>query len=259
MKNYTWLLPLPFLALACAIDAGPEDINSSDSELKSSKTKPSWSAKKKPAGPSCATIKCAQGFSCVDSKKGGQCVPTLSCDNVLCEQGSHCIETDKGPECVPDLSCANVLCAKGNHCIETDKGPECVPNVTCATIKCASGTHCVDGPSGGECVPDLSCDTVLCKPGHACEEDCNGKPVCAPTVCEGFAGFACPSDFSCIKDSKSPDKGGKCVKDCAPSCGECVSDNQCGKGQKCTAAKECLTSCSCPMCDVCAGHCVAAN
>jgi len=107
-----------------------------------------------------------------------------------------------------------------------------------------------------EVPPTLSCANVLCQAGHSCETDCSGNPVCLPDVCEGFAGFSCPDDFSCIKKSKAPDQGGKCVKDCAPSCGECVSDGDCSKGESCTANQECLSSCDCPSCDVCAGHCV---
>ena len=129
----------------------------------------------------------------------------------------------------------------------------------CANVKCIAGTQCVETDQGAECLPALSCDTAACEVGYTCQEDFTGKPVCVPTVCEGFTGFACPTDFSCITDSAAPDNWGKCVKDCAPTCGECVSDNQCGEGQRCTAAEECLTSCSCPMCNVCAGRCLAAE
>jgi hypothetical protein len=39
-------------------------------------------------------------------------------------------------------------------------------------------------------------------------------------------------------------------------CGECTGDNDCASSEICTAAFECLTSCECPSCDVCAGHCI---
>jgi len=39
-------------------------------------------------------------------------------------------------------------------------------------------------------------------------------------------------------------------------CGECTSDLDCPGGTACNAGDLCLISCSCPMCDVCAGHCV---
>ncbi len=42
-------------------------------------------------------------------------------------------------------------------------------------------------------------------------------------------------------------------------CGECTSDFECPPGTVCNAGELCLISCSCPMCDVCAGHCVPAG
>ncbi len=38
-------------------------------------------------------------------------------------------------------------------------------------------------------------------------------------------------------------------------CGECISDNECPYGTRC-ASEVCMTSCECPMCDVCAGQCI---
>jgi hypothetical protein len=215
--KHAWLFALPFLALACTGEVTDDRADEAQSSLKSKSKKKKKKKKKKPV-PVC------QNGALPGTMPG--CAPgyTVACEF---DKYPYCCVCEEEP---PTLSCANVLCAEGHECIETKTGPECVPT--------------------------LSCANVLCQAGHSCEIDCSGNPVCLPDVCEGFAGLSCPDDFNCIKKSKAPDQGGKCVKDCAPSCGECVSDGDCSKGESCTASQECLSSCDCPSCDVCAGHCV---
>ena len=143
-----------------------------------------------------------------------------------------------------DLRCATAARAAAARCQASSRDAD-----RCAALARQTYDRCDD--SGG-----LSCATVLCPQDHHCEENCAGQPVCLPQTCEGFTGLECPDDFQCLKRSTAPDHGGRCVKDCAPTCGECISDDGCARGESCTASVECLSWCSCPQCDVCAGHCV---
>ena len=162
------------------------------------------------------------------------------------------------PQDGSSLTCATVLCAKGHECVDSEDGPTCVPTITCANVLCLPGHECVEEEAGPTCVPSLSCETVLCAAGHECTEDCSGNPVCVPTVCEGIAGLECPAGFECELAGSNPDQGGTCKQDCE-TCGECTGNEQCGVGEVCTTTLgACLSSCSCPMCDVCAGDCIAA-
>jgi len=86
-----------------------------------------------PTRSSCASVRCAQGHSCIESPTGPQCVaeaPKLTCANALCSEGHHCIESTTGPQCVPNaqpkLTCANALCTEGHRCVESPTGPQCV-------------------------------------------------------------------------------------------------------------------------------------
>jgi hypothetical protein len=90
---------------------------------------PSPAATKKNQTPiSCALIRCATGFHCVDTTTGGLCVPNLTCASVRCAFGTHCVDSASGPSCVPNLTCASVRCRSGFHCADTPTGPSCVPN-----------------------------------------------------------------------------------------------------------------------------------
>lgn len=156
----------------------------------------------------------------------------------------------------PTITCANVLCASGTACIESDEGPVCIPTLTCANVLCAPGTECVESDEGPTCVPSTSCANVDCQAGYTCVEDCESEPACVPLVCEGFAGLQCPDGFECKLAGNEPDQGGSCEPACG-TCGECTSNEDCEDDSLCTTQMgECLTSCECPECDVCAGFCV---
>jgi hypothetical protein len=134
------------------------------------------------------------------------------------------------PSCPPDTLPPGVMCA-------------CAPGYSCECLYEAYPFCC-------DCVP------VECDAGYELAKDCDGNAACVPTVCEGFAGLVCPEGFACERLSNNPDEGGSCRPACA--CGPCISDDDCGQGESCTAEKECLSWCQCPACDVCAGRCVAA-
>jgi hypothetical protein len=171
---------------------------------------------------------------------------------------------DSGQQVCTLIGCPSQCCDPAKE-PGTHGNPFCIEGATC----CSDGTwQCNEGDGSstcsggeGEVCPSLTCDNVLCIPGHHCVEQCDGNPTCVPDICEGFAGLECPDGFTCdVPNPHNPDEGGSCRQDCGGVCGACISDDQCGDGMKCTAGggpgEDCLPWCDCPMCTVCAGHCV---
>jgi hypothetical protein len=114
--------------------------------------------------------------------------------------------------------------------------------------------------SGCECFSNSDCgpENYCSKP----KESCDGKGTCAvrPDACIEIYQPVCGCDDRTYGNAcEAAAAGVNVVHDGAciePECGECTSDADCSAGTRCNAADLCLVSCECPMCDVCAGHCV---
>ncbi|PKN54846.1 MAG: hypothetical protein CVU56_24420 [Deltaproteobacteria bacterium HGW-Deltaproteobacteria-14] len=141
--------------------------------------------------------------------------------------------------------------------------------LTCCYPKCGEG-------EGLECLGDNICGyPCSCEPeqvelcGNGVDDDGDGLIDCNDPDCAGVAHCGCTPNqgFPCCYPTCAPGQVLQCLGanicgypcSCVPAeCGECVSSEQCAEGELCTASHECLPSCDCPMCDVCAGHCVSA-
>ena len=210
-----------------------------------------------------AAAACPKGYT-GDRVRNCETGTVLECKNEKPPYCCACVEAE------PTLTCANVLCVAGTTCIEDcDGSPVCVPQVCegVAGLECPEGFACdaeSENPDeGGACQPDCddgdgpTCETIRCAAGTTCVEDCDDKAACVPDVCGGIAGVTCPDGFDCELKADHPDAQGVCEADCEDAeCGTCKSDDECDKGQRCTASEDCLADCDCPECTVCAGHCV---
>ena len=176
-----------------------------------------------------------------------------TCDNYwTCGDAGYC-EAECGP-----VPWDTQLC-KESECQSDD---ECKPYQTCevTTVCPCSGTdpaclapcwligECVDF-AGGCCETDADCagDGTSCV-ASVCKEDppmgqCWGDDDCyGDEYCSGSS--VCPCGAACF----APDQPGQCTSP-YPAC---EPDGSCKEGSSC----ECLSSPSCPMCDVCWFGCV---
>lgn len=209
----------------------------------------------RPIEDPCALVDCGPGSFCDSSSGQAQCVPfgcfsDFDCGpSEICSFDETCGARPDGivactGQCVPALSCANVLCAPGTTCQETGNGPQCVPD----------DTQCVDN---ADCGPGAHCET-FCAADPSCPncDVCRMVGVCVDDGCPAL----CGPGSECVVN---PDGTVGCV----PVQTVCLSDGECGEGERCNADELCLPppgcsdpsngGISCP--DVCAGFCVPAT
>jgi Cys-rich repeat protein len=236
----------------------------------------------------CALVDCAQGHYCrpeCENLNAAECVPFVPeggicdgfvepCRQALCEPGLACLAILGAPD-VPGI-CVDIVgdCHSDDDCIPGEVcepsapgGPDgnvCVPGCRddddCGEGEKCEEVICVTTPCPGQCIPSGEAECKVdsdCPAGEVCEPGAPFDP--RPLVCA----FGCHTDDQCkpgelclaVPCITTPCPG-QCVSDPPGECGECVSENDCSDGWRCTAADECLLSCACPECDVCAGHCV---
>ncbi len=245
----------------------------------------------------CALVDCAPGHHCrpiCDEPREAECVPFVPEDGIcggfvppcrveICEPGLECV-APPGLENIPDIP---GICVRPNNG-ECSNDEDCPHGQVCELFDfidgggqehrfCVPGCHddddchsgekchevvCVTTPCPGQCLPSLEPECAVdddCPEGQVCEPGAPFDPrpmVCAP---------GCHTDDQCKPGQQCVEVAcfttpcpGQCVGD-PGECGQCVADNDCSDGRRCTAPEECLLSCDCPECDVCAGHCEPSN
>ncbi|KYR02302.1 spore coat protein SP75 [Tieghemostelium lacteum] len=164
-------------------------------------------AEKKGPKPSCMTMKCAGGYTCVDNPVyGGRCIKNkVSCKEVLCAQNKYCVEDIDGAKCLDKTTCQNSNCPEGFECLnDVIRGARCERTKlpTCETVKCKSGFICVqDDIRGARCEKEAvpTCASTTCMTGYTCVEDpINGAKCQVKDLCSTVK---CPEDSYCVKDS----------------------------------------------------------
>uniref|UniRef100_A0A914ULG9 TIL domain-containing protein n=1 Tax=Plectus sambesii TaxID=2011161 RepID=A0A914ULG9_9BILA len=194
--------------------------------------------------PSCATIRCGFGTTCVD----GRCV---------CGENRHFEQCGSACPARCDLGSAAVAC----------------------TADCKPGCFCNEGfvlaRAGGECVRRERCPIELrcgrneeAKACGACDQSCNqGRRACTldcrEPECGCRDGFFRNSQGQCVPESSQCRSFDQCSRmRCRPGTvcrnGQCVSlDDQCGENEqfaKCGTA--CEPTCEKPQVSFCTLNCI---
>ena len=208
----------------------------------------------------CELMDCGPGFTCIDTERGGQCIPI----------DSQCSSDD---ECGAGFRC-ETACGADPGCPECDiclVVGTCVPNTTgCfSDVDCGPGFRCELSQNGGAspafCDPaDPNCGDIACREGDSACDPPQPPPadgVCVPADVTCFSDADCAGGFICeffdptTGRPSPPDECGPDGSNCliAPM-GICVPPPapSCSTDADCQAGFVCETYTSCGGCeDIC--------
>jgi hypothetical protein len=194
-----------------------------------------------PAGQTCETVTNSE----TGEPLGQYCVATFcpgGCEDQTFEDADGVVRCAPAGTVLEDCRTVPECVCKGqNGCVNPCFGVTCEGSLTCARF----------GEQAGTCVPDncfnagcQGCD-VFCGADGTCisnpcaDNDCEADEACFPD--EDGAGFTCKKTCAGVEcDDGAVCRGGECVADCTPTCGDdqvcdfsqnpanCI-DNQCGE------------------------------
>lgn len=213
-------------------------------------------------GPTCETIRCKEGFECVDNiGLPSECVPVKPCTLQCQTFGGTCGFDENGEEiCIPNNvgpTCETIRCKEGFVCQDNIGLPsECVPVATCASTTCLAPSDCIDTPEGAKCVAPgtagdstdntvagstdntaagsvgnagnvpAGCAVILCAKNTQCQAGANGEAECVPIAPAGCAAVLCAENTKC----QAAANGGV---ECVPINNPCAAAGTCPADLKC--------------------------
>lgn len=138
------------------------------------------------------------------------------------------------PQDVAPGACGGVDCSSGqvcrdNLCVAAGSTPDC--EVCAGSSECRAGSVCAPTPAGLRCLSE-------CQPGDVCDEDYACNVVGSATLCTPNAGVC--GDGGCPLTPQDCARMGDVLDDDACACVTCVGGSDCGTGEVCTVAGECV-------------------